>query len=408
MMNRIGTILWIAAAAASCAMAQQARAIGAGHNQQQVFSQDAERLQAQRAADAVIKPLLEKDNIPGIAVGIVLSGKSYVFNYGLASKATRTPVTNSTLFELGSISKTFTATLVSLAEAEGHLSLSDRVEKHLPALQGSAFGSLTLLELGTHTTGGLPLQVPDGITNDTRLFEYLRSWHPECKPRTCRTYSNVSIGVLGLVAAKSQKSDFAALEEKQLFPMLGMKSSFINVPSTHANEYAQGYTRDDVPARMSAGELSDEAYGVKTNAEDMTRFLMANLGEGITNAKLRQAIEKTRAGYFRAGPLTQDLIWEQYPYPVALQMLLAGNSAEVVFETIPATELSPPQLPNGNAWINKTGSTNGFGAYIAYVPAKRMGIVILANKNYPLSDRVTAAFKIMSALASQTAMEESP
>jgi beta-lactamase class C len=47
-------------------------------------------------------------------------------------------------------------------------------------------------------------------------------------------------------------------------------------------------------------------------------------------------------------------------------------------------------------WINKTGSTNGFAAYVAFVPEQRAGVVILANRNYPIEVRVRLAYKVMS------------
>ena len=96
--------------------------------------------------------------------------------------------------------------------------------------------------------------------------------------------------------------------------------------------------------------------------------------------------------------MTQDLIWEQYPYPVALKTLLEGNSQKIIFNATPVTQLNPPEQPRDDVWINKTGSTNGFGAYVAFVPNKRLGIVILANKSYPIADRVTAAYQILMSL----------
>jgi CubicO group peptidase (beta-lactamase class C family) len=53
--------------------------------------------------------------------------------------------------------------------------------------------------------------------------------------------------------------------------------------------------------------------------------------------------------------------------------------------------------------INKTGSTNGFSGYVAFVPAKKIGIVILANKSYPIDQRVTAAYRILTRLDSEAA-----
>jgi beta-lactamase class C len=80
-------------------------------------------------------------------------------------------------------------------------------------------------------------------------------------------------------------------------------------------------------------------------------------------------------------------------------MLLDGNAPEIIFNATPVTQLKPPGQPHDDVWINKTGSTNGFGAYVAFVPEKRLGIVILANKNYPIADRVTAAYQILRSLA---------
>ncbi|MBB4481506.1 beta-lactamase class C [Rhizobium etli] len=349
-------------------------------------------------ADAAIKPIMEKYAIPGVAVGITVDGQDLVFTYGVESKETDRPVAPTTLFELGSISKTFTATLASYAEATGDLSLSDPVGKHLPAMKGRPFGDVALIDLATHTAGGFPLQVPDEIKSEGQLMEYLAAWHPSYPAGTQRSYANPSIGMLGLITAKAMRGDFAELMEGRLFPGLGLSSTFINVPKSRQGDYAQGYKRSGEPARLTPGLLSAEAYGVRSTAGDMIRFVGANFGLAKLDGKLQQAIDKTHTGYFSVGAMTQDLIWEQYAYPATLQSLIEGNSAAML-KTIPVATLQPPMKPRGDVWINKTGSTNGFGAYVAFIPSERIGIVILANKNYPNQDRVAAAYRILTALA---------
>jgi beta-lactamase class C len=352
------------------------------------------------AVSSAIQPVMADYGIPGMAVGIIVGDKHYVFNYGLASTQTRKPVTRETLFELGSVSKTLTATLASYAQVSGYLSLSDQTSKFLPSLHNSKFGDVSLLNLGTHTPGGLPLQVPDNIRNNDQLMRYFQGWRPTYAPGTYRTYANPGIGALGLITAKSMGRDFNGLMEQQLFPALGMKNSYINVPTAKLPDYAEGYTKEGAPIRMAPGVLSSEAYGIKTTAADMIRFLEANMNLIEVDPKLQRAITDTHTGYFKAGTMTQDLIWEQYPYPVTLKTLLDGNSSAMILNATPVTEINPPQDPREDAWINKTGSTNGFGAYVAFVPQRRIGIVILANKNFPINERVTAAYRILTSLAS--------
>jgi beta-lactamase class C len=350
------------------------------------------------AVDTAIRPVMAKDRIPGMAVGIAVAGKTYVFSYGVASTETHQPVTPDTLFEIGSVTKTFTATLACYAQVSGYLSLSDKTSKYLPSLQGSEFGDVSLLNLGTHTSGGLPLQVPDKIGNNDQLMQYFKSWRSTYPPGTYRTYANPGIGTLGLITSKSMGQDFAALIEQHLFPGLGMKSSYINVPEAKMADYAQGYTKEDAPIRMATGVLSSEAYGIKTTAADLVQFVRANMNSIRLDEKLQRAIAETHTGYFKAGPMTQDLIWEQYPYPVALKTILEGNSPAMIYNATPVTRINPPEEPHVDVWINKTGTTNGFGAYVAFVPGKRLGIVILANKSYSIDERVTVAFQILTAL----------
>ena len=100
---------------------------------------DDKKVDVETIVTQTVQPLMEREGIPGMAVGIVYDGQSYVFNYGTASRASGKPVNDDTLFEIGSVSKTFTATLAAYAQVGGRLSLSDPVSKYLPDLRGSHF-----------------------------------------------------------------------------------------------------------------------------------------------------------------------------------------------------------------------------------------------------------------------------
>lgn len=71
----------------------------------------------------------------------------------------------------------------------------------------------------------------------------------------------------------------------------------------------------------------------------------------------------------------------------------------MISEPNPAVKLNPAEPPRPDVWINKTGSTFGFGAYVAFIPQKRAGIVILANKSLPIPDRVKLARELLGRVA---------
>ena len=364
----------------------------------------------QKAAQA----FMQQYHIAGLTIGITQQGQHQVYSYGVISRKNQQPVNADTLFEIGSISKTLNVTLASQAQQQGKLSLSKQPSVYLPMLKGSALDQVSLLNLATHTAGGFPLQLPDDIHTDDQLMDYFVHWQPKDAANTQRQYANPSIGLLGLITAKQLQQPYAdALKQQVLLP-LGMTSTDINVPAKNANRYAQGYKKDQTPVRLNPAPLADEAYGIKSSANDLLRFIDANLGLLKINAALQQAIDNTHIGYFdvpTAAPapvdvpidtptasMTQTLIWEQYHYPVTLNTLLAGNSSHMVYDSVPVTRLTPPRRPQRQVWINKTGATNGFGAYIAFIPSEQLGIVILANTNHPTDARIRLAYQIMQSM----------
>ncbi|MFE0841374.1 class C beta-lactamase [Achromobacter insolitus] len=353
---------------------------------------------ADRKIDEAVQAVMREHDIPGMSVAVTQDGTQRFYNYGVASRETGKPAGSDTLYEVGSISKTYTATLAAYAQARGRLALGDSPAKFLPELAGSDFAKLSLINLGTHTTGGFPLQVPDAIKNQAQLMAYLKNWKPEHPAGTYRTYANPSIGMLGVIAAKSLNRPFKAAMERDLFPKLGLTSTYIDVPAARMADYAQGYNKQNAPVRVNPGVLADEAYGVKTSARDLIRFVDANMGLNVTNAELRDAIGQTHVGYYQLGDMVQDLAWEQLRYPATLDALLTANAGNYNSQSQPVAALNPPLPPQQAVWINKTGSTNGFGGYVAFVPSKRLGIVILANRNYPNEARVRLAYRILGEL----------
>ncbi|QAY87159.1 class C beta-lactamase [Pseudomonas arsenicoxydans] len=347
---------------------------------------------------AAIGPVMQQQNIPGVSIAITQNGQQHYFNYGVASKEDGKPVSKDTLFEIGSVSKTFATTLVAYAKVSGKLSLSDRASQIWPELRGSAFDTISVLQLSTYTAGGLPLQFPDEADHPDKMLAYFKQWKPVYAPGTHRQYSNPSLGLSGYLAAKGMGQPYDELMEKTLLPQLGLKHTFLNVPQDQMGLYAQGYSKDDKPVRVSPGALDSQAYGVKTSAADLLRYVEANLKPATLEKPLQQAIALTHSGYYTVGEMTQGLGWEFYHYPASLKTLLTGNSTEMAMQAHKVQWLKPPQPAPDTAWFNKTGSTGGFGAYVAFVPSKDIGIVILANKNYPNPERIRLAHKIMSAL----------
>jgi beta-lactamase class C len=358
-------------------------------------SADAEKLRS--IVDGAVRPLMSQYDIPGMAVALTVDGGSYVFNFGVSSKESQAPVTDSTIFEIGSISKMFTATLAALAHVTGRLSLNEHPGRYLPRLKGRPIDRATLLNLGTYTSGGLPLQFPADVRNHGEALAYFRTWKADAPPGTVRTYSNPSIGLLGAVTAVAMKDRFASLVETQLLARFGMSHTHLHVPPHAMADYAWGY-REGQPIRVKPGPMDEEAYGIKSTASDMIRFVQANIDPSGLEAPLRRAVEATHVGYFRVGGMVQGFGWEQFPYPLSREVLLGGNAAEVIFDPTPVQPMVP-QATTTPRLFDKTGSTGGFGAYVAFVPARRIGLVMLANRNFPIPARVEAAYAILDRLA---------
>lgn len=348
-----------------------------------------------RAAE-VFEPLMAKYDVPGLAIGVTWKGKHYVYTQGMADRAAAIPVSSDTLFELGSMSKAFNVTLAALAQERSLLSLDDRVATHIPELDRRPFGALSLMDLASHQSSGLPLQPPDEATDDASLMTWLKQWEPVAGSGHERSYSNVSIGMLGRISAKAFGQPYAqALHDNVLQP-LALEGTYVEVPARQMKRYAYGYAREDNAAiRVNPGMLDAEAYGLKSDIDDMLRFVDINLGAVALPEQLSGAIATTHHGITRTSEFTQAMVWERYPWPVSRERLLAGNAPAFALDSQSASRLSARDTSEHGVLFGKTGSTNGFGGYIAFIPDEDIGLVFLANRNVPLEARVDASFTLL-------------
>ena len=116
---------------------------------------------------------MKANDIPGLAVAISLKGEPHYFGLWAGLEEDSRRVTPETLFEIGSVSKTFTATLAGYALTRTKMRLDDRASQHWPALQGSRFDGISLLDLATYTAGGaaaVPRLGAEGPGTDPRLL----------------------------------------------------------------------------------------------------------------------------------------------------------------------------------------------------------------------------------------------
>ncbi len=251
-----------------------------------------------RTSEAVISSLhdfvracLEETGVPGLALALTdRTELTHAATFGWANMDARLPVTTETLFEIGSIGKTFTSVLVQQLREDGRLHLHVPVTDHIPWFQvRSRFGPITLHHLLSHTAG--IIRGAD-ITSDS-LFDVwaLRDTETGTPPGEFFHYSNVGYRVIGaLIEAVTGRSYPNLLQERILDP-LGMASTTPAITNDVRARLAVGYQPffDDRP--FSPGDRLAPAPWLETGtadgslastAEDLAAFLrmLLNRGEG--------------------------------------------------------------------------------------------------------------------------------
>ena len=155
----------------------------------------------------------------------------------------------------------------------------------------------------------------------------------------------------------------------------------INVPKGYQSHYAQGYNKDGKAVPPESMGLYPAADSIKASGRDMLKFLHAALALPGTPSSIITAMHMTQTAFATTDSMAQGLGWVIYPMTQYTVADLLQPPAEMNMGPLPAKVItSHDQQFNSNALIDKTGTTNGFRAYIALIPQQKSGIVILTNR----------------------------
>lgn len=297
---------------------------------------------------------MKKYKTPGLMVGLFYEGKPYYYSFGYADLATKKPINEHTIFEIGSLTKSFTATLLALEVLKGRLHLQEPLaqcitffnQHHCP------IDKITLEQLATHTSG-LPRKAPVKkmyMTKPRVLHALLRWKSPEIPADYL--YSNLGYNLLGYALEETSHSSYEHLLEQNILRPLGMHDTMLTVPRNLKPDYAQGYNLQGVPVPRMRYNALGAAGSLKSNIIDMMQFLKANLF-ALGSEELKKALALTHKGFFQVKKnVTQALSWQR----------------------ITSKRLT---------LIDKNGGVTGFSTWMGFVEKGNYGIILLSNGRNP-------------------------
>ena len=256
------------------------------------------------AIHAYLEHRIEAEKIRGgIVVGIVDDQGSRIVSYGILDNGTDQEVDGDTLFEIGSVGKTFTALLLQDMIERGQMKLHDPVTKYVPEsvkMPMHVGKQITLHHLATHTSG-LP-GIPDNLDPKRadnpyadytveKMYAFLSGYRLTRDPGAQSDYSNLGMGLLGHVIALKAETDYESLVMDRICRALKMDSTQITLSPELKSRFATGHNKFgeavpswDVPTLAGAGAM-------RSTANDMLKYVSANLG--LTPSSLTPLMERT-------------------------------------------------------------------------------------------------------------------
>jgi CubicO group peptidase (beta-lactamase class C family) len=251
--------------------------------------------------DERIRAAMEAEHIPGVAVGVASEGRVLqVSTYGLSNVELGVPVSDSSVFEIGSISKQFVAAAILLLVEDGRVHLDDPIHEYLPELPGEWRGA-TIRHLLTHTSGIPDYEAIQGYEAYRFRFtpdEIIRVAHSQpmdFEPGTAARYSNTGYFVLSLLIERIEGRPLGEVLDARIFGPLRMTQTRMADPEDLIPHRAAGYWVDGTGERLINRDPTQTsstlgAGGLVSSVHDMLKWDDALNDDGILSDASRTAM----------------------------------------------------------------------------------------------------------------------
>jgi CubicO group peptidase (beta-lactamase class C family) len=325
--------------------------------------------------DAYVTKSLQAAKVPGAAVAIVRNDSViYAKGFGVQAVGGTAPVDDRTLFEIGSSSKSFTATLVAMMVSDGKMQYDDLISKYLPDFKlydPIASAQVTIRDALVHRSGigrGEFMWIDAGTSREDILHR-VRFLKPESPFRSRWSYQNIMYLAAGEAAGKAAGSSWDDLVQQRIFTPLGMTSSLpayhsgLNLPNLAT---PHGIDHDTVFKKPPFNALNIAPAGaILSNARDMAQWLRFQMNDGVVNGKRLVSTAALR---------------ETHTPQMIMGMGAPGGNEQTLFSTY------------GMGWMIQDyrhelmwqhgGNTPGMTTAMGMLPEKKLGVVVLSNLDH--------------------------
>jgi CubicO group peptidase (beta-lactamase class C family) len=319
-----------------------------------------------KTIDSAIRSYTMLANTVGLSVGVLKDGKMTIYGYGETAKDNGQIPSGNTIFEIGSISKTFTATLLAYNVIEGKVKLTDPITKYLPdsVAANKELAGITLQMLSNHTSGlpRLPINmffaIKDSLNpyreyDKAMLFSYLKEAKPATTPGSTYAYSNLGVGLLGVILERVNGKGFETMVKDIICKPLKMNNTMQRVTGDHLKQFASVHDDGKVTSAWDFDAMA-AAGSLRSTAQDLLLYAAANLKDN-DQSKLGKAINLTHQLTFQ-GQRNVGLGWHQ------------------------------EKTNGGEIYYVHTGGTGGSSSLVAWVPGKDIAVVTLSNASETVSN----------------------